>query len=220
MVIASLFNRVILTVDSNLNEEYFKNIKSYGYKIKFPYAETKELSDKLLLNGINYIGTKYLEPFLIYNEKEYPMSVKCVSIFMDDLSECKMNDEHVLRDNEFYNIHYSFNIYNRSLDINETAIGEFRYEDTRINDMRYYTLRKMNFEKGLIELITSDKIPRGQIVKGKIGPDHDDVADCFVFDFICEGLGQHYINCKEQHGETLNLYNSLEVKIDELTVFT
>ena len=190
-----LFQRVIIMVDSNINEATLKTIKSYGYKLKFPYADSKEYSDKLLLYGINYIGTKYLEPFLIFNEKEYPMRVQCVPIFMDDLSECKMYDEHVLRDNEFYNIHYSLNIYNKSMDINETAIGEFRYEDTRINDMRYYTLRKMNFEKGLIELITSDKIPKGQIIKGKIGPDYDDVADCFVFDFVCEGLGQNYINC-------------------------
>ena len=124
------------------------------------------------------------------------MRVQCVPIFLDDLSECKMYDEHILRDNEFYNIHYSLNIYNKSMDINETAIGEFRYEDTRINDMRYYTLKKMNFEKGLIELITSDKIPKGQIIRGKIGPDHDDVADCYVYDFVCEGIGQNYINCK------------------------
>ena len=191
-----LFKRVVLIIDPKINEESLKYVKSLGYKLKFPYADSKEFSDKLLLYGINFIGTKYLEPFLIYNEKEYPMRVQCVPIFLDDLSECKMYDEHILRDNEFYNIHYSLNIYNKSMDINETAIGEFRYEDTRINDMRYYTLKKMNFEKGLIELITSDKIPKGQIIRGKIGPDHDDVADCYVYDFVCEGIGQNYINCK------------------------
>ena len=73
--------------------------------------------------------------------------------FMDDLSECKMGNEHILRDNEFYNIHYSTNIYNKSLDINETAIGEFRFEDTKINDMRYYVIKELNFKNGIIVLL-------------------------------------------------------------------
>ena len=87
---------------------------------------SRESYDKLTSNGVNYIGTDTLEPFLINNDKDFPMSVECFPIFLDDLSECKMSDEHTLRDNEFYNIHYSSNIYKKSMDINETAIGEFR----------------------------------------------------------------------------------------------
>ena len=45
-------------------------------------------------------------------------------------------------------------------------------------------------------IITSDKIPKGKKIKGKIGPNFDNVAESYIFDFICEGIGQNYINCK------------------------
>jgi hypothetical protein len=38
-------------------------------------------------------------------------------------------------------------------------------------------------------IITSDKIQKGKKLKGKIGPNYDNVAECFIFDFICEGIG-------------------------------
>jgi hypothetical protein len=190
------FNRVILSIDSNIDEFTLNYIKSLNYKIKYSHMNSRESYDKLTSNGVNYIGTDTLEPFLINNDKDYSMSVECVPIFLDDLSECKMSNEHILRDNEFYNIHYSSNIYKKSMDINETAIGEFRYEDTKINDMKYYVVKNINIEKGIINLITSDKIAIGKKIKGKIGPNFDNVADIYIFDFICEGIGQNYINCK------------------------
>ena len=190
------FNRVILSIDSNIDEFTLNYIKSLNYKIKYSHMNSRESYDKLTSNGVNYIGTDTLEPFLINNDKDYPMSVECVPIFLDDLSECKMSNEHILRDNEFYNIHYSSNIYKKSMDINETAIGEFRYEDTKINDMKYYVVKNIDIEKGIINLITSDKIAIGKKIKGKIGPNFDNVADIYIFDFICEGIGQNYINCK------------------------
>ena len=190
------FNRVIISIDSNIDEFTLNYIKSLNYKIKYSHMNSRESYDKLTSNGVNYIGTDTLEPFLINNDKDFPMSVECVPIFLDDLSECKMSNEHILRDNEFYNIHYSSNIYKKSMDINETAIGEFRYEDTKINDMKYYVVKNINIEKGIINLITSDKIPIGKKIKGKIGPNFDNVADIYIFDFICEGIGQNYINCK------------------------
>ena len=190
------FNRVIISIDSNIDEFTLNYIKSLNYKIKYSHMNSRESYDKLTSNGVNYIGTDTLEPFLINNDKDFPMSVECVPIFLDDLSECKMSNEHILRDNEFYNIHYSSNIYKKSMDINETAIGEFRYEDTKINDMKYYVVKNINIEKGIINLITSDKIAIGKKIKGKIGPNFDNVADIYIFDFICEGIGQNYINCK------------------------
>ena len=190
------FNRVIISIDSNIDEFTLNYIKSLNYKIKYSHMNSRESYDILTSNGVNYIGTDTLEPFLINNDKDYPMSVECVPIFLDDLSECKMSNEHILRDNEFYNIHYSSNIYKKSMDINETAIGEFRYEDTKINDMKYYVVKNINIEKGIINLITSDKIAKGKKIKGKIGPNFDNVADIYIFDFICEGIGQNYINCK------------------------
>ena len=201
-------NHIIITIDSNITESELNYIKSLNYKIKFLNTiDTKEFLDKLVSHGVNYISTKSLEPFLIHNDKDFPMRVQCVPIFMDDLSDCKMYDEHVLRDNEFYNIYYSNNIYNKSMDINETANGEFRSEDTKINDMRYYVIKTLNFEKGIIILITSDKIPEGKIVKGIIGPNYDNVAECYLFDFICEGSGQNFINCKIEKTEDKIEYN-------------
>ena len=191
------FNHIVISIGSNIKESTLNYIQSLNYKIKFfNITNSKEFSDRLVSFGVNYITTTNLEPFLIHNDKDFPMRVQCVPIFMDDLSECKMGDEHVLRDNEFYNIHYSTNIYNKSMDINETAIGEFRFEDTKINDMRYYVIKEINFENGIIILITSDKIPKGKIAKGIIGPNYDNVADCYIYDFICEGSGLNFLNCK------------------------
>ena len=62
---------------------------------------SKESLNILTSYGVNYIGTKTLEPFLVNNDKDFPLRVKCAPIFLDDLSECKMNDEHILRDNDF-----------------------------------------------------------------------------------------------------------------------
>ena len=191
------FNHIVISIGSNIKESTLNYIQSFNYKIKFfNTTNSKEFSDRLVSFGVNYITTTNLEPFLIHNDKDFPMRVQCVPIFMDDLSECKMGDEHVLRDNEFYNIHYSTNIYNKSMDIIETAIGEFRFEDTKINDMRYYVIKEINFENGIIILITSDKIPKGKIAKGIIGPNYDNVADCYIYDFICEGSGLNFLNCK------------------------
>ena len=191
------FNHIVISIGSNIKESTLNYIQSLNYKIKFfNTTNSKEFSDRLVSFGVNYITTTNLEPFLIHNDKDFPMRVQCVPIFMDDLSECKMGDEHVLRDNEFYNIHYSTNIYNKSMDIIETAIGEFRFEDTKINDMRYYVIKEINFENGIIILITSDKIPKGKIAKGIIGPNYDNVADCYIYDFICEGSGLNFLNCK------------------------
>ena len=125
-----------------------------------------------------------------------PYIVKCVPIFLDDLSECKMGKEIVLRDNEKYNIHYSLNIYNKSEDINETALGEFRYEDTKINDNKYYIIKFINFKRGLIQLITSDIVEKGKQLNGVIGPKYDNVAESYQFEFYCDGINQHIINCE------------------------
>ena len=201
------FNRVILTIDSKIDEFTLNYIKTLKYEIKFSHMNSKESLNILTSYGVNYIGTKTLEPFSVNNDKNFPLRVKCAPIFLDDLSECKMNDEHILRDDEFYNIHYSTNIYKKSMDINESAIGEFRYEDTKINDMRYYVIKILNFEKGIINLITSDKIQKGKKLKGKIGPNYDNVAECFIFDFICEGIGENYINCNIDKNKDKIEYN-------------
>ena len=188
--------RIIYNLDvNNVNEELVKYILSLGHKIKVSTVNNVEMASKLQLWGVNFMTTNNLAPFLIQNEKDEPIRVKCVPIFLDDLSECKMGPEIILRDNEKYNIHYSLNIYNKSEDINETAIGEFRYEDTKINDMKYYIIKFIDFKRGLLQLITSHKVEKGKIIKGVIGPKFDNVAECYQYNFICEGNNQHFLTC-------------------------
>ena len=180
----------------HINEDIVKYISSQGKKIKVSFVNNVELAEKLQSWGVNYLSTNNLPPFLIKNELDEPYIVKCVPIFLDDLSECKMGKEIVLRDNEKYNIHYSLNIYNKSEDINETALGEFRYEDTKINDNKYYIIKFINFKRGLIQLITSDIVEKGKQLNGVIGPKYDNVAESYQFEFYCDGINQHIINCE------------------------
>ena len=189
--------RIIFNLNINsVNEELVKYISNLGHKIKVSTVNNEELANKLQLWGVNYITTNNLPPFLIQNEKDEPFRVKCVPIFLDDLSECKMGNDIILRDNEYYNIHYSLNIYNKSEDINETAIGEFRYEDTKINDMKYYIIKFIDFKRGLLQLIMSHKVEKGKIIKGIIGPKFDNVAESYQYNFICEGNNQHFLTCE------------------------
>ena len=56
-------------------------------------------------------------------------------------------------------------------------------------------------------IITSDKIPEGKKIRGKIGPNFDNVADIYIFDFICEGIGENYINCNIDKNKDKIEYN-------------
>ena len=190
-------NRIIYEIDKDkISYDLAKYILSLDKRIKVSKVDNIKLADKLHSWGVNYISTNKIHPFLMENEKEEPFRVKCLNIFLDDLAECKMGPEIILRDNEFYNIHYSLNIYNKSEDINETAIGEFRFEDTKINDNKYYVVKVFNFKKGVIQLITSDKVKFGNELKGVIGPKHDNVAEIYKYNFSCYGSNQHIINCE------------------------
>ena len=70
---------------------------SLGHKIKASIIEEKDLAEKIGSWGTNYITSDNIPPFMIQNQKELPMRVKCIPIFLDDLSECKMGDEIVCR---------------------------------------------------------------------------------------------------------------------------
>jgi hypothetical protein len=162
--------------------------------MKVSVVEGQELVEKIGAWGANYISTSS-HPFLIKNEYELPIAVKCVPIFLDDLSECKMGDDIVLRDNEIYNIYYSKNIYEKYKELNATPIGEFRYEDTKINQNLYYIVKYISFKKGIMQLITSNKVGKNRKIKGVIGPKYDNVAECYQYNFTCEGNSKNYINC-------------------------
>ncbi len=87
-----------------------------------------------------------------------------------------MYPELLLRDNGFYNVFYSLHIYNKSEDISETAIDEFIFDDTKVNDNKYHVIKTFNFKKGLIQLMTSDKIKSVKQIKAAIGPKYDNLS--------------------------------------------
>ena len=192
-------NRLICNIDGfnegfNVNEEIILYGISKNLKMKVSVVEGQELVEKIGSWGANYISTSS-HPFLVRNEYEFPIAVKCVPIYLDDLSECKMGDDIVLKDNEIYNIYYSKNIYQKYKDLNATPIGEFRYEDTKINQNLYYIAKYISFKKGIMQLITSNKLGKNRKVKGVIGPKYDNVAECYKYNFTCEGNNKNYINC-------------------------
>ena len=191
--------RIICNIDgfnegTNVNEDIILYGLSKGMKVKVSVVEDQQLVEKISSWGANYI-TSSSHPFLIQNEYEKPIAVKCVPIYLDDLSECKMGDDIELRDNEIYSIYYSNNIYKKYKDLNMTPIGEFRYEDTKINQNMYYIVKYINFKKGIMQLITSNKARKNIRVKGVIGPKYDNVAECYKYNFTCEGNNKNYLNC-------------------------
>ena len=189
--------RVIYNLNRDMvDKDLVEYILSIGSRVKVDSIDDIESVEQFQSWGVNYITTHILHPFLINNILDEPYRVKCIPIFLDDLSECKMGKDIILRDNEKYNIHYSLNIYKKSEDINETEIGEFRYEDTKINDNKYYIIKLIDFKRGLIQLITSDKIEKGKELRGVIGPKHDNVAECYQFNFVCEGSNHNFIGCE------------------------
>jgi glycerophosphoryl diester phosphodiesterase len=98
-----------------------------GKKVKAAKVNNKIISDKIVNWGVNYITTQYLHPFLIRNNKEYPIKIKCISKANSKFSECQINSNIILKDNEEYNIYYMDNINNTYETINEKPIGKFKY---------------------------------------------------------------------------------------------
>ena len=111
--------------------------------------------------GVNFICTNKLYPFLIKNEKEEPIIVVfSLSDTDENTSECEIDDEHNLIDNEIYNIYYSKNIYNISEDIVEEPTREFKYLDTYLLDELYYEINSFDFKNGKIKLNTSNIVKK------------------------------------------------------------
>ena len=157
-----IYNMGKLLMGKSINKEAVKYGLSLGKKIKAAKVNDKEFAQKIISWGVNYITTQYLHPFLIENEKEEPMKVKCNINYLHNISECKIDDKLLLKDNEIYNIYYSTNIYNLFDDIDENPIGYFKYINTNYNEKLYYTVRYINFKKGNIKLLVSNKIRKGK----------------------------------------------------------
>ena len=92
-----IYNMGKLLMGKSINKEAVKYGLSLGKKIKAAKVNDKEFAQKIISWGVNYITTQYLHPFLIENEKEEPMKVKCNINYLHNISECKIDDKLLLR---------------------------------------------------------------------------------------------------------------------------
>ena len=184
-----------LLYGKTINKEAVKYGLSLKNKIKAAKVNDINLAEKLFSWGVNFITTQYLNPFQLKNEKEVPIKIKCNYLFLKNYSICIIEKDIYLKDNEFYNIYYSNNIYNFYEDININPIGEFKYINTNINHKLYYICKYINIEEGIIKIIISNILEKGKKIKGILGPDFDNVANYYLFDFICKGNNRNYLKC-------------------------
>ena len=189
------FQRLVYSFGVNVDEATVKHAVSLGRKVKVALVESPTQVKKLQSWGVNYIMSKNLPPFVIENQKEDPFLARCSQVD-EDIAECDIEDYLFLIDNEKYSIYYSENIYNKSQDINKDAIGEFQYINTNILDELYYYVHYFNFERNVITLILSDSLAKGEKINGLIGPNNDEVEDCYLFNFECTGNGTYSVSCK------------------------
>ena len=196
-------SRLILNVGKSLNQDMIKNISSLGIKIKVDDVDDTNYVQKLQDSGVNYMVTNLLAPFIIDNDKEEPLIVRCAPVD-EDHSECDIEDDVILKDNEWYNIYYSTNIYKVGEEINEEPIGEFQYIDTNILDELYYKVNSFSFANGNVNLNLSQILKRGEEINGVIGPEHDNVPESYQFNFVCKGKDTYTVDCtidKEEKGK-------------------
>jgi glycerophosphoryl diester phosphodiesterase len=175
-----------------------KYITSLGIKLKVgkPVNDI-ELAKKLQSIGVNYITTNKIHPFLIENEREFPLLYKCTQF--DLLSVCQMVDGFPkMVDREKYSVYYSDNIYNISEDINETPIGEIIYLETNHLEHYYYSVKEYDFDKGILKLNLTIVIETYEQLTGKIGPEGYvfSAKDIYQYDFLCKGNGTNEVDCK------------------------
>ena len=175
-----------------------KYIASLGIKLKVgkPVNDI-ELSKKLQSLGVNYITTNKIHPFLIENEREFPLLYKCTQF--DLLSVCLMVDGFPkMVDREKYSVYYSDNIYNISEDINETPIGVVNYLETNHLEHYYYSVKEYDFDKGILKLNLTIVIETYEQLRGKLGPEGYvfSAKDIYQYDFLCKGNGTKEVDCQ------------------------
>ena len=178
---------------------------SIGKKIKASNVDDINTAKKLFSFGVNFITTNKLEPFLVENEYEEPILLKCTQF--DVLVDCRLGQEVKLYDTAVYNMYYTKNIYNLFEDISEKPIGEFKYLDTKQLDDRFYQVKKFDFEKGDIDLNITFAIKKGRKLHGKVGPDYENVNDCYLYDFVCDGNNLLNISCKINKNDKVVKFN-------------
>ena len=189
-----IYNLGDISNNKQMDEDVIKYGLSLGKKIKVGIIDDYNVAKKMFEMGVNFISTNKLEPFLVENEYEEPIPLKCTQF--DVLVDCRLGQEVKLYDNAVYNIYYTTNIYKLFEDINDKPIGEFKYLDTKQLDDRFYKVNKFDFEKGDIDLNITFAIKKGRKLKGKVGPDYENVNDCYLYDFVCDGNNLLHIPCK------------------------
>ena len=191
-----IYNMGGLLDGKTINEEAVKYGLSLGKKIKASKIDELNFANKVISWGVNFICTNKLHPFYMKNEKEEPIVATCTLSDTDEgTSECDIDSDYNLIDNEIYSVYYSKNIYNLSEDIVETPIGEFKYIDTNLLDELYYEIVQFDFKNGIIKLNTSNIVKKGEKIIGRVGPAYENVAECFVYNFVCQGNGNRMVNC-------------------------
>lgn len=195
-----IFDFSELVKKGSIDDQTIQYIKDTGNLIKASQIDDLELAQKLQSKGINLITTNQLQPFFAQNEYEPPILLKCTQF--DILADCRLGPEVKLIDNEVYNIYYSENIYYLYENIIDEPIGEFKYLDTNQLDDKYYTVRIFDFENSYLKLNSSVKVDKGEIIKGKVGPCYEHVADAFLYDFYCVGNNKYDVHCKILKNDT------------------
>ena len=185
-----------LTRGNTIDKKTVQYALSLGYKVKAAVVDDLKFARKIQSWGVNYITTNKLHPFYIQNDYEIPILLKCTQF--DVLADCRLGPEVKLIDNEIYNIYYSENIYEINKNIIDEPIGEFKYLDTKQLDDLYYTIMKYDLDKDYILLNSSVRMKKKEFLRGKLGPDtyRSYAADCYQYDFICEGTNSHELDCK------------------------
>ena len=183
-----------LSKENEVDEILLRNAITFGYKIKVGPINDEKLANKLQSLGVNFMPTTKLHPFYIKNNYESPILLKCTQF--DVLVDCRLGPEVKLIDNQIYSIYYTENIYNLYENISDNPIGEFIYLDTKKLDDLYYTLKAFDFKNSYLKLNSSIKIDKGKKIKGKIGPTYENVADCYLYNFVCDGNNKEEVDCK------------------------
>ena len=191
-----IYNMGLLQAGKTINEDAVKYGKSLGKKVKAAKIDDINFANKVISWGVNFICTNKLHSFLMENEKEEPIKVKCNPPKKDSFwSICEIDQNITLIDNENYNIYYSNNIFNISKEIVENPIGEFKYVDTNLSNQLYYKLSYLDFNKGIIRLITSNKVEQKTRIIGYIGPAYENVEKCYFYKYKCKGNGNNILYC-------------------------
>ena len=145
-----IYNMGLLQAGRKINEDSVKYGRSLGKKIKASKIDDIDFANKVISWGVNFICTNKLHPFLMRNEKEEPIKIKCIpSKIKEKISICEIDKNINLIDNQIYSIYFSENIYNISDNIVDKPIGEFKYVNTNKLNQLYYDIKYFNFKEGI-----------------------------------------------------------------------